>query len=186
MHIFNYLSILFAISEISLFLFKRAKTESGTREADKRSMGLLWLAIAGSLTVAGFISGYGIGPVINNNIFAETGLALAVVGFIIRWIAIVQLGKLFTVDVAISNTHTLKTAGLYKIVRHPSYLGLLLIIAGLAFGMENLLSLIIVLVPTFIAMNYRIIVEEKALTNQFGEQYIEYSKKVSKIIPWLY
>jgi protein-S-isoprenylcysteine O-methyltransferase Ste14 len=186
MHIFTYLSILFAVSEISLAIFKRAKVDGSKSDKDKRSMLLLWLAIAGSLTIGGFVSGYGFGLQMDNIIFGDIGLALIIIGFIIRWIAIIQLGKEFTVDVAISETHTLKTAGLYKIVRHPSYLGLLMIIAGLAFGMENWLSLAVVVVPTFIAMNYRIVVEEKALADKFGDQYLDYKKRVSKIIPFLY
>jgi protein-S-isoprenylcysteine O-methyltransferase Ste14 len=113
-------------------------------------------------------------------------VTLAVVGFIIRWTAIVQLGRMFTVDVAISNTHILKTSGLYKIVRHPSYLGLILIIAGLVLCMGSMLSFIIVSITVFFAMNYRIAVEEKALTNEFGAQYHDYQKHVARLLPWIY
>jgi protein-S-isoprenylcysteine O-methyltransferase Ste14 len=109
-----------------------------------------------------------------------------VIGFIIRWTAVVQLGRLFTVDVAISATHTLKTEGLYKIVRHPSYLGLMLIITGLALCMPSLVWMVVTISAVFIAMNYRMKVEEQALTKEFGSQYVHYTEKVSKIIPWLY
>jgi protein-S-isoprenylcysteine O-methyltransferase Ste14 len=186
MHRYNYIVILFTASELSLVFFKRSKTASKKGNNDKRSLPLLWLAITGSLTLAGFISGFKIGLLIDNVVLSKIGLAFAICGFVIRWTAILQLGKLFTVDVAISNTHTLKTTGLYQIVRHPSYLGLMLIITGIALCMGNLLSLAIVVIPVFIAMNYRIVVEEKALTNEFGSQYLKYSKKVSKIIPWIY
>jgi len=113
-------------------------------------------------------------------------MTVAIIGFVVRWVAIIQLGKMFTVDVAIANKHILKTTGFYQLVRHPSYLGLLLIIAGLALCMGSVLSLLVVVIPVFLAINYRIIVEEQALTNEFGAQYQEYSKKVSKIIPWVY
>lgn len=186
MHIYNYVVILFTASELSLFFFKRSKTATEKGNNDKKSLPILWLAIAGSLTLAGFISGFKPGLHIDNVMLSRIGLVFAVCGFVIRWTAILQLGKLFTVDVAISNTHTLKTTGLYKIVRHPSYLGLMLIITGIALCMESLLSLAIVVVPVFIAMNYRIVIEEKTLTGEFGAQYEEYSKKVSKIIPWIY
>jgi protein-S-isoprenylcysteine O-methyltransferase Ste14 len=119
-------------------------------------------------------------------VLQDIGLTVIVIGFIILWIAVVQLGRLFTVDVAISATHTLKTEGLYKIVRHPSYLGLMLIITGLAVCMPSLVWMAVTIIAVFIAMNYRIIVEEEALTNEFGDQYRDYSEKVSKLIPWLY
>ena len=83
------------------------------------------------LTAAGFISGYGLGPSLNGDAVLKIGVALAVVGFVIRWAAIFSLGKFFTVDVEISDQHRLKTEGIYKIVRHPSYLGLVLIVAAL-------------------------------------------------------
>jgi protein-S-isoprenylcysteine O-methyltransferase Ste14 len=107
-------------------------------------------------------------------------------GFIVRWIAIIQLGRMFTVDVAISSAHQLKTNGLYSIVRHPTYLGLLLIIAGLGFLTNDVLYCTIIIVPTFFALNYRISVEEKALTGEFGDQYKDYKKRVKKIIPLIY
>ncbi len=68
-------------------------------------------------------------------------------GLAIRWIAILQLKKAFTVNVAVSVDHVLKTDGLYCIVRHPGYLGLFLIMTGEALTMNTLISFIIVLVP---------------------------------------
>ena len=100
--------------------------------------------------------------------------------------AIFSLGKFFTVDVEISDQHKLKTEGIYKTVRHPSYSGLILIVTALGLCMENLVSLAIVVILVFIAMNYRITVEEKALTDAFGAQYTAYSKKTAKIIPGIY
>ena len=87
---------------------------------------------------------------------------------------------MFTVNVVISATHTLKTSGLYKVVRHPSYLGLLLIIIGLGISLDSLLSVVVMIVPSFIALNYRISIEEQALVEEFGQQYTDYKKRVKK------
>jgi protein-S-isoprenylcysteine O-methyltransferase Ste14 len=62
----------------------------------------------------------------------------------------------------------------------------MLIVTGIALCMESLFSIAIVVIPVFIAMNYRIVVEEKTLTSEFGSQYVEYCKKVSRILPWIY
>jgi len=186
MHIYNYFQILFGLSEAGLFIFKRSKTVAQKSNTDKRSLLFLWITIPAVLTFSGFITHYKIGPTLDSIVLQDIGLTVIVIGFIIRWIAVVQLGRLFTVDVAISATHTLKTEGLYKIVRHPSYLGLMLIITGLAVCMPSLVWMAVTIIAVFIAMNYRIIVEEEALTNEFGDQYRDYSEKVSKLIPWLY
>ena len=62
----------------------------------------------------------------------------------------------------------------------------MLIITGLALCMPSLVWMVVTIIAVFIAMNYRMKVEEQALTKEFGGQYLEYSKKVSKIIPWVY
>ena len=186
MSINSYLAIIFGASEIALFLAKRSKSAVVKDRSDKSSMLLLWIAIPLSLTVAGFIGGYEIWLFPDPSLVKKIGIGVTVAGFIIRWIAIVQLGKMFTVDVSIATTHTLKTSGLYKIVRHPSYLGLMLIIAGLGLSGGSLLSFAVVVVPVFLAMNYRMAVEEQALTAEFGAKYEDYKKRVSRIIPWIY
>jgi len=186
MSINSYLAIIFGASEIALFLVKRSKSGAVKDRSDKSSMLLLWIAIPLSLTVAGFIGGYGIWLFPDPSLAKKIGIGVTVAGFIIRWIAIVQLGKMFTVDVSIATTHALKTSGLYKIVRHPSYLGLMLIIAGLGLSDGSILSFAVVVVSVFLAMNYRMVVEEQALTAEFGTQYEDYKKRVSRIIPWIY
>ena len=184
MKISIYISFLFALSEVILLLSKRSKSDTVKNRGDKRSLLLLWVVIPVFLGIGMFIPLYHIWQVIDLPVMA--GIVVAIIGFIIRWTAIVQLGKLFTVDVSIANRHTLKSSGLYKRVRHPSYSGLLLIIAGIAFCLNNLFSLVVILVPVFLAINYRIRIEEKILMEEFGEQYANYKKRVASIIPWIY
>lgn len=186
MPVFAFLSILFAISEIMLFILKRSKSAVSKSRSDKNSLLILWLTIPLCLTLAGFISGYGIWMLPGGKSIVQVAIAVVILGFIIRWIAIIQLGKMFTVDVSIANAHLLKTDGLYKIVRHPSYLGLMLIIGGLALCDISLLSFLVVLIPVFFAMNYRMNIEEKALIIEFGETYLAYTSRISRIIPGIY
>jgi protein-S-isoprenylcysteine O-methyltransferase Ste14 len=178
------LLVVFTLSEVTLLVSRRSRKESAKKDGDKRSLLLLWITISTCLTFGSIIIAY------NNWHFnfstTTSGIVVAVIGFIIRWIAIVQLGKMFTVDVSISTAHILKTNGLYKVVRHPSYLGLILILAGIALCLNNVLSLIIIVIPIFLAINYRIRVEENALIDEFGDQYLQYKTHVSRIIPGIY
>jgi protein-S-isoprenylcysteine O-methyltransferase Ste14 len=185
MNLLFYIWTAFTLSEVGLLVSKRSKKGAvKDNNDDKKSLLLLWIIIAGSLTFGGMVTAY------NNWHFSFSttiaGDVVAIIGFAIRWTAIMQLGKMFTVDVSISTMHILKTEGLYKVVRHPSYLGLILIIAGIALCLNKIASLLIMVIPIFVAINYRIRVEEKALVNEFGDQYLQYKSRVARIIPWIY
>ncbi len=182
MPFYAWLQLLFFVTELSLLLFRRSKQSTAKNKRDRRSLLILWVVIASCLSLGPWSAAYGIWTFDGS----MAGIIIYIAGFIIRWIAIYQLGKMFTVDVAIADEHILKTNGLYKVVRHPSYLGLILIIAGLGLCLNSVLSFIIMFVPTFIAISYRITVEEKALTEEFGDQYTLYKSKVKKLVPGIY
>ena len=114
------------------------------------------------------------------------GLALFATGLVIRCTAIFTLGSSFSTNVAIHATQTLKTNGLYKWARHPSYTGMLIIFLAVGIYERNWVSLAIILLVPIPALLYRIHVEEAALTEAFGLQYTEYSRTTSKLIPGVY
>ena len=90
-----------------------------------------------------------------------------------RWWAIVVLGRFFTVDVTIEKDHELVEAGPYRLVRHPSYTGVLLAFVGWGLSLHNWLALVCLLVPIAIAFVHRMNVEENALRGALGQRYIE-------------
>jgi len=57
---------------------------------------------------------------------------------------------------------------------------------GLGLYLNNWLSLVLAFLIPFIAFSYRINVEEKALVEQFGEEYLDYRRKTKKLIPFVY
>lgn len=186
MNIYLLLAAVFSVSEVGLLVLKRSKNASSKSQADKRSLLLFWITIPVCFTLGNYISARQIGWPVVSPLFRQIGIAVFAIGYIIRWTAVYQLGKMFTVDVAIAGDHRLKNDGLYNLVRHPSYLGLMLIIVGVSMFMSNLLSCIVIVIPIFIVTNYRIAVEEKALTAEFGSVYEDYKKRVKKIVPGIY
>jgi len=186
MPLYTYLQLIFFASELALLIFKRAKSGKIKNERDRRSLLVLWVVIALSSCAGPWVAAYHIWELDNYQTVAITGMAVFALGFIIRWTAIYQLGRMFTVNVVISDKHTLKTTGLYRMMRHPSYTGLLLIIAGLGISLGSLLSLLVMFIPSFIALNYRISIEEQALIEEFGQQYTDYKKRVKKLVPGIY
>lgn len=181
----TYFSILFFLSEFVLMIVKRSK-KSGTKiKNDKKSLILLWITIPLSLTIGFFAANHQEWNTLNHAL-AIFGLSVFIIGIIIRWISIIQLNKEFTVDVTILKNHNLKTDGMYKNLRHPSYLGLLLICFGLSISMNSILSFIVITIPLLLALSYRIKTEENILIKQFGEVYKDYMIKTYKIIPKIY
>lgn len=76
----------------------------------------------------------------------------------------------------------LKTEGVLQYVRHPIQAGIILIVLGFFFFIPNLPTLIscaCILIYIPIGLYF----EEKKLVALFGDQYIEYKKKVPAIIP---
>jgi protein-S-isoprenylcysteine O-methyltransferase Ste14 len=115
-----------------------------------------------------------------------SGIILMLVGLAIRWNAIFTLGDYFTRTVTIKKGHQLIRTGLYQHLRHPSYTGALLAQFGLALALSNWLSFILIFVPLLPAALYRMRVEEDALLNAFGVEYIEYVKNTKRLIPKVY
>jgi protein-S-isoprenylcysteine O-methyltransferase Ste14 len=174
------LSFAYALSEFLLMLLKKSKGGSVKTRNDRGSLIFLWTMIT-----LGFAAGFILSKPVNS-IAAGFGFPLIIGGLIIRWVAIIQLGSAFTVDVAINKNVNLKTDGIYERIRHPSYLGMLLVVTGFSATMCSLYSFLVLVVPVFIAIVYRISVEEKVLINEFGNCYSMYMESTKKIIPGIF
>src|SRR3984893_7660024 len=113
------------------------------------------------------------------------GVVLFAAGGVLRIWPVFVLGHRFSGLVAIQPGHTLVTGGVYAIIRHPSYLGLLVnsLGWGLAFRSGVGVLLTALLIPPILA---RIGAEERLLRSQFGGEYDTYCARTSRLIPWLY
>jgi protein-S-isoprenylcysteine O-methyltransferase Ste14 len=180
MNIIILLSYGFGFSEFLLLLVKRSSGKALRTRENRGSLILLWITITLGFTMGFFLSR----PM--SQLWMGFGWPLLIAGLIMRWIAILQLGRSFTVDVAINERARLKTDGIYERVRHPSYLGLLMIVIGFSSMMCSFYSFLVLVIPVFIAILYRISVEEKLLIREYGDSYIEYMKTTRKIIPGIY
>jgi protein-S-isoprenylcysteine O-methyltransferase len=113
-------------------------------------------------------------------------VVLFVVGLLLRWWAIITLGRFFTVDVTIEKDHEVVERGPFRWVRHPSYTGVLLAFVGVALSLRNWGALVLILVPIFVAFVHRMNVEEEALSRALGERYAEYMTRTKRLIPLVY
>jgi len=114
------------------------------------------------------------------------GLTLLAVGIALRSVAIAQLGAFHTPDVAVQAGHRVVDTGLYRRVRHPSYLGASIALLGFGLGLGSLRSAAAVVGCALIGYAYRIHVEERALLESLGEDYAAYCRRTYRLIPGMY
>jgi protein-S-isoprenylcysteine O-methyltransferase Ste14 len=116
-----------------------------------------------------------------------TGVILVFVGIGVRWYAIWTLGKFFTTTVEISKDHQIVQHGPYRIIRHPSYTGILLSAIGMGLMMVNWASLCVLTIGLLVGLLYRMSIEEKVLCASLGRPYIVYMQQVKKqLIPFVF
>lgn len=113
-------------------------------------------------------------------------IPLILLGVSVRFNAIRQLGESFSVNVGVLEGTELKKDGLYKRVRHPSYLGEIIIFLSVAVAVFHPIGSFFVFVFPTAAFLYRIHMEEKVLIDSFGEEYRQYQKQTKKVIPFIY
>ena len=107
-------------------------------------------------------------------------------GVLLRYVSIIYLGKHFTRDVEVSKTQELVSKGPYRLLRHPSYLGLFLLTISVPLFFQNWLMIIISSVSIFLILNQRMQIEEKLMTDVIGKNYTTWKRKRYRFIPWIY
>lgn len=117
---------------------------------------------------------------------AAAGLALAWTGIAIRYRAVVELGESFRTTVEVDDDQEVVSSGPYKVIRHPSYAGLILASAGFGLAGYSWAGLAICVLLPLSAMLQRIRVEERALLEVIGDPYQAYRKQTKRLIPGLW
>jgi protein-S-isoprenylcysteine O-methyltransferase len=187
-----YLGLVYFVSEILLTITRRSRTKTGTKQ-DKSTLGMIWVVIAVSITAAIFVArSRSLRAVLwmfelpESNWIPVLAVGLFALGLAVRWWAIVTLGRFFTVDVTIEKDHEVVQRGPFRVVRHPSYTGVLLAFVGWALTLANWIAMLVLLVPIFIAFLRRMDVEEEALRGALGENYGAYMRRTKRLVPGLY
>jgi len=143
-----------------------------------------WVFKVGGLT--GLIFGV-IFRNLNHIFIIYLGFFILISGIIIRYWAMKTLGIYFS--------YTLKTErhgqrvldyGVYKYIRHPSYLGIFLIIISFPIIHASLVGFLVVLFFTCPWIIKRISQEEKMMIDAFDGLYEAYKRKTKKIIPFIF
>lgn len=182
-----YLGLALLFSEMALARWRQSSQAEASRKLDAGSIRILWIVTMTAISLGIWLALAGIGPRLSpRGPWGWIGLGIFAVGTALRWWSIFHLGRFFTVDVAIAADHRVVDNGPYRLVRHPSYSGLLMQFAGVALALGNDLSVAVILLPITFALLHRIRVEETALRSGLGEEYASYMRRTKRLVPWVF
>lgn len=167
------------LREITLF-------RTGERREEDRNT--KW-ALVGSVA-AGLVLAIVAQRVLPGLAFSDTGWTPTVIGVAVMWAgialrawAIVTLGRFFRRDIQVAADQVVVRAGPYAAIRHPSYAGNLLMLAGFGIVLANWASLAAIVVIPVAGHLPRIRVEDALLIDRLGDPYREYAATTARLVP---
>lgn len=173
--------------EVWLIIRDRSQGKGKTTK-DRGTRHINFLSMLVGLTLAGFLSRTR--PLVFPGGWSRTtfwvGFAIMLASLALRIWAIVVLGTSFRTTVEThENQHVVRT-GPYKLLRHPSYTGLLFMCVGYSVAEQNWLSLVLAVGLPLAALLYRIRIEEAELVSSLGADYLKYQGETKKLVPWIW
>jgi protein-S-isoprenylcysteine O-methyltransferase len=151
------------------------------RTGDRSSFRIIQVAGIASLVIA--FEARRLGWAIAPPAVQYAGLVLVVAALAFREWAVIKLGRFFSRTVQIEAGHQLITDGPYRRIRHPAYTGMVLIYVGVALALGTWAGAALSLALMLAATTYRITVEERLLTADFGDEYREYAARTWRLFP---
>jgi protein-S-isoprenylcysteine O-methyltransferase Ste14 len=174
------------LGEITLALVTYTRRGRGNVQ-DRGTQLLIWVVIISAGWIAGKLRETHPMPMpFPEQPWRAAMLALLLAGMLVRVTAIFTLGRAFSANVAIRSGQSIQRHGLYRIVRHPSYLGLEIILLAAALHAHDWLFFGIFFIPSTLAILFRIHVEETALLRAFGSDYEQYMHSTKRLIPGVF
>jgi protein-S-isoprenylcysteine O-methyltransferase Ste14 len=138
------------------------------------------------LVVSIALNAGGIGRMAVAQAVAWAGIAVMVAGVALRIWANQVLGAFFTRTLRVTSEQRVVSEGPYRVVRHPGYLGDILLWTGAALATLNWIAVICLPLAALGAYTYRIRVEETMLRETLGEAYRAYMARTWRLVPLVY
>ena len=141
--------------------------------------------LLGALAFLPFSDRRGIGVLTDNQVVRWAGLVVFAVGMGLVYWSGIALGKLYSAEVTIQEDHRLVTSGPYRYIRHPRYLGAVLLGPGLSLIFRSWIGLV-ASIAVVVIMLLRIRDEEAVMHEEFGQEWEEYCQSTWRLIPPIY
>jgi protein-S-isoprenylcysteine O-methyltransferase Ste14 len=139
----------------------------------------------GALFFLPFADRRGIGVIMTGQGLRWLGLFLYGLGLALMAWSRAALGRMYSGEITIQQSHQLITTGLYHYIRHPLYLGITCSVFGLSFLFRSWIGLT-AMIPILVGLLIRIKDEEAMLQKEFGREWETYCKQSWRFIPYLY
>ena len=111
------------------------------------------------------------------------GMVVLLAGLVLRGWSFKALGQYFTHTVMVSSDQPVIASGPYRVLRHPSYTGIILAAIGIGLASANWADLAGLLLLTLTALLWRIRIEEAALMTTLGDRYRAYAAQHKRLVP---
>ena len=155
-------------------------------DSDRGSLMVLRIAIVAGVLLAATALRLMAAPLPYNPVLFAVCLVVIWAGVGLRYWSFRSLGRYFTFTVMTSSDQPVIMTGPYRFLRHPSYLGLLLVLAGLGLSLGSWLSFAAMVLVPFAGFINRIRVEEAALSATLGSAYTDYARSRKRLIPFVW
>ena len=183
---FGALLVIFAVVEAGIRIASQ-RNAGGAPARERASYWVLIVVLIGSMASALYIARSGAFAIpVGRWAFFVVGVVVMALGIALRVWAVVVLGRAFTVEVRVRDGQEVVDRGPYRVVRHPSYTGLLLVYLGTGLALGDWLAVILVIVPPVAAVVFRIGIEERALLAGLGEAYRRYGAGRKRLVPGIW
>ncbi len=173
---------------------RRARVGPEAKDLDKSSsdrgttklVGIAFFLTGLALLAAPALNYLQIGTLTLSPFVGWIGIVIAVSGIALRLWANKTLGAFYTRTLRVAATQHIVREGPYRLLRHPGYLGSILMWVGAALATTNWIAAFVAVVVMFIAYHFRIVSEEIMLLTAMGKEYREYQAHTWKLIPLIY
>ncbi len=162
---------------------------TGTAGGDRGTRSLVGLMLVGAMTAATVLAATAADSRVRLPGYPWVGVAGLVVvagGLALRLWSVTTLGRSFRTTVEVDADQPVVSSGPYRLVRHPSYTGFMVIAIGCGLLSRTWPGLVLLTLLPFVALLRRIRVEELEMTRVLGERYSSYSARTKRLIPWLW
>jgi protein-S-isoprenylcysteine O-methyltransferase Ste14 len=176
---------LWVLSEGAILIkTKRDRKEVVSENKDKGSYRIIVVGIFICMIVNQLCNSMKLGYV--DTAISNLGSILIIIGMCIRLWAVTVLGRHFSLVVSVDSKQKIIQNGPYRLIRHPSYTGLLVSFIGIGLAFQTWVGSLFAFVFFIVVFGYRISIEEKALTGMFPDEYPSYIQKTSRLIPFVW
>jgi protein-S-isoprenylcysteine O-methyltransferase Ste14 len=172
----------FAVAEVS----QAVKWRRGASRTDVRSEVTFRVVFFAGILMLPLSQAVAPGAVLSGAKIFLLGTLIGWLGLLLRWWSFATLGAYFTTVVKTSADQVVVSRGPYRVLRHPSYTGLLAAFVGCGLMLGNWLGTAASSLLVLSGLIYRLLREERAMIDALGADYLAFAKDRARLVPFVW